>query len=83
MDLDDWHKPMSHFSSMCLSSPLNPQVVFYNGHDSHFDDRLLDILCRHNIQSFILKSGDYVHYHTNNNGPNMKLNNFYGNAKTN
>ena len=54
-----------------------------DGHGSHFDDRALDILFRHNIQSFILKVGDYVHDQTNGNGPNTKLNNLYGDARMN
>ena len=76
MDRDDWHKSMAHFPSMCSSSALNPQVLFYDGRVSHFHDRALHILCRHNIQYFILKSGDYVHEQPNDNGPNMKLMNF-------
>ena len=72
---------MDHFPSMCCSSTLNTQVLFYDGHDSHFDDREFNILRRHKIQSLILKAGDSVHDHPNYNCPNMKLNNFYGNAR--
>ena len=71
---------MSHFASNCCSSPLNPQVLFYDGHDSHFDDRALEILRKHNIQSFILKEGNSVHDQSNYNGSNTKLNNLYGDA---
>ena len=46
-------------------------------------DRALDILHKHNIQSFILKAGDSVHDHPNDISPNMKLNNLYGNARMN
>ena len=74
---------MSHFDSMCCSSPRNPQVLFYSGHNSHFDDRELNILCKHNIQSFVHKTGDTVHDQPNNNGPNMKLKNSYGNERFN
>ena len=80
---DGWHKTMSHFPFMCYYSPLNTQVLFYGGHDIHFDDRVLSIFCRHNIQYFILKAGDFVHDHPNYNGPNMKLNNLYGYARMN
>ena len=31
----------------------------------------------------MLKAGDSVHDQPNDNGPNMKLNNFYGNARMN
>ena len=58
-------------------------MLFYYGHNSHFDDRALYILCKHNIQFFKLKAGDYVHNHINDNGPNMKLKNPYGNTRMN
>ena len=83
MDRDGWQKPMAHFASMCCSSPLNLQVLFYNGHDNHFDDRALNIPRRHNIQYFILKTDDSVHDQSNDNGPKMNLKNFYGNARMN
>ena len=83
MDHGGWHKSMSHFASMCCSSPLNPQVLLYDGHDIYFDDRALDILFKHNLQSFIIKAGDSVHDQPNDNSPNMKLNNLYGNARMN
>ena len=83
MDHDGWHKSMSHFASMCCSSPLNPQVLFYDGHDSHFGDRALDIFRKQNIQYFILKSGDYVHDQPINNSPNMNFKNMYGNSRMN
>ena len=83
MDHDDWHKFMSHFSSMCCYSPINHQLIYCDGHDRHFDSREVDILCRHNIQYLLLNSGNYVHYQPNDNGPNMILKNCYGNARMN
>ena len=74
---------MVHFSSMCFSSTLNPQVLLYDGHGIHFDYRVLNILQSHHIQTFILKTGHYVHDQSNNNGPNLKLNNLYDNARMN
>ena len=83
MDHDGWHKFMAHFTSMCCSSHLNPQVIFYYGHGSYFDDRALYIFCIQNIQYFILKAGDFVHDYPNNNSQNTKIKNFYGNARMN
>ena len=80
MDHYGWLKSMSHLSSMCFSSPLNPQVPLYDGRDIHFDENSLNIICSHHIQSLILKSGVSVQYHPNYNGPNLKLKNMYGNA---
>ena len=61
MDRIGWHKSMAHCPSMCFSSPFNHQMIFYDGHDSHFYDSVLNILRSHNNQSFILKAGYSVH----------------------
>ena len=81
MDHDGWHKFMSNFPSVCFSSTLYPQVLIYGGHDRYFYYRALGILLKQNIHYFILKVGDSVHDQPNDNGPNMKLNNLYGDAK--
>ena len=83
MDCDGLHKSMSHFISNWLSFPLNTQVLFYDFHESHFGDRALDILCKHNIQPFILNAGDYVHDQPNDSGTNMKLKNLCVNSRIN
>ena len=57
---------------------FNTQVLLYDVHEIHFDDRVINILRSHNIQYFILNAGYSVHDHTKYNGPNLKLNNFYG-----
>ena len=61
MDCDEWIKAMDHFSSVCCSSPLIPNVLSYDFHDRHFDDGALNILHIHHIQSLILKASDSVH----------------------
>ena len=73
---DGWLKSMSHFSSMCFSYPLDTQVLLYYFYASHFDDRMLNILWSHCIQSLILNSGNYVHNQKNYNGTNLKLDYF-------
>ena len=72
--------PMDHVSYICFFSTLNPQVFFYGGHVSHFDDRTFSILQSHGIQSFILKIGYDVHGHPKYNDPNFNINNSYCNA---
>ena len=86
MGRDGRHKYMAHFPSMCCSSPLHPKVLFYDGHESHFDifdNRSLYIIQRHHIQSFVLNLGDSVHYQPNGNGQNLKLKNLYANLRMN
>ena len=65
------------------SKNLNPQVLLYDGHDSHFDDKVIHILHSHHIKPFILKVGDSLKEQTNYNGPNLKLRGFYGQSRMN
>ena len=58
-------------------------MIFYDGHDIHFDYRELYIICRHNIQYFILKLGDSVNDQPNYYVPNKKLKNLYDNTIVN
>ena len=83
MDFDGWLKAMSYLSSICGSSPLNPQVLLCGGHIRNFDDRALNILWSHHIKSFILNSGDFVHDQLNDNGPNLKLKYLFCEARMN
>ena len=77
MDRDVWMKEMSLFSRTCGSSKMNPQVLFFDVHDSHFDDRATHIIQSHHISPFILKAGDSTNDQPNDNGPNLKLKRYY------
>ena len=81
MDRDGWMKATSLFSRTCGSSNMNPRVLFFDGHGSHFDDRGTHILRSHHISPFILKEGDSTNDQTNDNGPNLKLKRYYGISK--
>ena len=81
MDRNGCMKAMSIFSRTCGASKINPQVLFFDGHDSHFDDRATHILRSHHISPFILKAGDSTNDQPNDNGPNLKLKRYYGIAK--
>ena len=82
MDRDGCMKAMSLFSITCGSSKINPQVLFFDSHDSHFNDRATHILRSHQISPFILKAGDSTNDQPNENGPNLKLKRYYSMAKT-
>ena len=58
-------------------------MIFYDGHVINFDDRALNILQSHHIQYFILNAGDSIHDKKNDNDPNLKLKNIYGNERMN
>ena len=64
---DRWLKAMNQFSNICGTSPINNQRLFFDGHDSHYDDCDLTQMQNKNIQPFILKAGDSI-----NDQPNDK-----------
>ena len=39
MDRDWWLKAMTQFSNIWGASPVNNQIIFFDGHDSHFGNR--------------------------------------------
>ena len=81
MDSDGWVKAMSLFSRTCGASKITPQVLFFDGHDIHFDDRATNPLRYHHIYQFILKAGDSTNDQPNYNAPNLKLKRYYSIAK--
>jgi hypothetical protein len=73
MDRDGWFKSIIRFSAQYGNDPFNPQFLFFDGHDSHFDADSFDYMHTKNIQPFILKSGDSTNDQPNDNGSNGKL----------
>ena len=41
MDRYWWLKVVTQFSNICGASPVKNYILFFDGHDSHFDDRAL------------------------------------------
>ena len=76
--MDGWMKAISLFSRTCGAININPQVLFFDGHDIHFDDRATHLLRSHHISPFILKVGNSTNDQPNDNGPNLKLKRYYG-----
>ena len=81
MDRDKWLKSMSQFSTVCGVSTINNQIILFDEHDCHIDERKISYIYNQNIQPFVLKAGDYVKNHTNDNGLNEKLKSHYNDAK--
>ena len=75
MDRYEWLKSMTKLSNVCVASPVDNKIIFFNGHDSHFEDHLY--MDNQNIQPFILKSVESINNHPNDNGPNSKLKSLY------
>ena len=68
---------MNQLSIVYGASPVNNQILFSGGHDHHFKNGALrKIMCK-NIQPFVLKYGNSIDDHSNDNGPNPKLNSPY------
>ena len=72
---------MSLFSRTCGDSKINPQVLFFDNHDSQFDDRAAHLIRSHHISPFILKAGYSTNKQPNDNGTKLKLKRYYGIAK--
>ena len=72
---------MTQFSSICGASPVNNQIIFFYGHDSHFGDRALIQMKYINIQPFVPKLGNSINNQPNDNAPNSKLKSLYNVAK--
>ena len=77
MDRDGWIKAMTQLSNICGASPVNNQILLFDGNDSHFENHALTQMKIKNIQPFILKVGDSINNQTNDNGPNSKLKALY------
>ena len=77
MDRDRYLKAMTQFSNIGGTSPINNQILFLNGHDSHFGDRSIIQIQSKNIHTLILKAGEPINEQPNYNGPNSKLNALY------
>ena len=73
---------MNYFSSVLRYPTINPEVLFYSGHNIHFYDMEINALKSHHIQFLILKADNYVNYHSNNNGRNLRVNGVYGKARS-
>ena len=41
MERYGWLNYLNQFSNLCGASPVNNQILFFDGHNSHFDERSL------------------------------------------
>ena len=73
MDIYGWLKAMTQFYNICGAYLVNNQILFFDGHDSHFDDGALRIMIFKKIQPFVPKYGNPTNDQPNYNGPNTKL----------
>ena len=68
---------MINLNTVCGANKLNPQVLFYDGHCSHFYKRDMHILRSHHIKTFILNLSDSGDDNPNDNGPNLNMKGLY------
>ena len=73
MDIDRYLKPITQLSNVCSDSPVNNQILFFDGHESHFGDGALRQMMFKNIQTFVLKSSNSINDQPNDNGKKSKL----------
>ena len=58
MDRDGWYKVIRMFTKLGGAHAGKIQIMFYDGHDSHWDAEALDVMANNFIQPFVLKAGD-------------------------
>ena len=73
---------MNQLYTVCGASPINNQILSFDGHDIHFDGYALLFMEDENIQPLLLKSINSGNYHPNYNGTNVKLKSCLNNAKS-
>lgn len=73
VDRDGWFKTMHNFVRQCGATKANPQYLFFDGHDSHWDADALEILNDNHVESFFLMAGNSENDQPNDNGPNACL----------
>jgi hypothetical protein len=81
MDRDGWFKTVTNFVNLSGASESNPQYLFFDGHDSHWDSDSLEYMVDHDVNPFFLKSGDSEKDQPNDNGPNCSMKGCYNDAK--
>ena len=74
MDWDGWLKTIINFMDICRASLGNPQYLFFNDHDSHFNPNAINLINKSHIESLFLEVGDSKNNQTNNNGLNVSVN---------
>ena len=72
---------MTQFSNICGASPVNNQILFFDGNDSNFGNNSLTQIQSKNFQPFILKVGDSINDQPNDNTPNLTLKSPYNITK--
>ena len=81
IDRNGWLKTTENFSSLAGTSAGNPQFLFFDGHDSHWDSDSLDLYSKRNCHPFFLKAGDSTNNQPNDNGPNAAFKVCYNDRK--
>ena len=76
-------KEMMHFKTICGANNINPQVLLYDWHVSHFDKRDIHILLLHHTKTVMIKTGESINEQPNYNGPNLKMKGLYGQSRMN
>jgi hypothetical protein len=73
---------VTNFVNLSGASEGNPQHLFFEGHDLHWDSDALEHMVEHNVNLFFLKSGDSKEDQPNDNGPtNCSIKGCYNDEK--
>ena len=81
MDRDGWYKSIRQFIALSGARVTNKQILFFDGHDSHWDADAMDLMSDNHVHGFFLKSGDSSNDQPNDNGFNAKAKAIYNEEK--
>lgn len=81
MDRDSWRLAIRYFAQKCGATALDRVLLFFDGHDSHWDPGAMEIMEANHINAFILKVADSENDQPNDNGANAKLHSCYNHQK--
>ena len=79
MDRPGWRAVCDQFVRFSGAAADNPQYVYIDGHDSHWDSEAQDYFADNHVYINFLKSQDSIGDQPADNGPNSKLKATYGN----
>ena len=82
MDRDGWFKVINMFQQLSGAHAGNKQILYFDGHDSHWDADSLDLMAASHVQPFVLKAGDFKNDQLNDSVSNVKVKACYNNRKS-
>ena len=78
---DGWLMAQNKLSTIGCATNGNNKILFFSGHNSHFDDRSMTTLKHHCVKPFVLKADNSGNTQEISNGSNTYPESLYNKAK--